>query len=161
MSTTITELVKANVQQYIAFQNAFDQCDPRIKDIIVRMLRIYNDEESSEQEKRLAFNTVAEALFPGYAEDAVAAERKCAQTDKAIRRNEELDAEEQVFADRVRGLLKDRSMTQEDLAVAVGISQPAVANLLNRNCRPQKRTVARIAEALQVEPELLWPTLAK
>lgn len=66
MSTTTTELVKANVQQYIAFQNAFDQCDPRIKDIIVRMLRIYNDEESSEQEKRLAFNTVAEALFPGY-----------------------------------------------------------------------------------------------
>jgi hypothetical protein len=31
--------------------------------------------------------------------------------------------------------------------------------MLNRRCRPQKETIRRLAEALQVQPQELWPDL--
>ena len=53
--------------------------------------------------------------------------------------------------------MKQRSITQEQLAEAIGVGQPAVSMLLSRTCRPRKRTVERIAVALGVEPSELWP----
>lgn len=68
-----------------------------------------------------------------------------------------LDEEEAAFAARVRKLMHEKGMTQADLAEATGVTQPAIANILNRNCRPQQRTIARFAEALEVDPSELWP----
>ena len=48
-------------------------------------------------------------------------------------------------------------MTQEQLAAKIGVGQPAISNMLNRQCRPQRRTVKRLATALDVSPEDLWP----
>jgi transcriptional regulator with XRE-family HTH domain len=47
-------------------------------------------------------------------------------------------------------------MTQEQLAAAIGVGQPAISMMLNRNCRPQARTVKKLADALGVEIEELW-----
>ena len=45
-----------------------------------------------------------------------------------------------------------------DVAVHAAIRvQPAVSMMVNRTCYPQKRTVEKIASALSVEPEDLWP----
>ena len=45
---------------------------------------------------------------------------------------------------------------QIDLANASGVGQPAISMMLSRNCRPQKRTVIRIAAALGISPGELW-----
>ena len=61
---------------------------------------------------------------------------------------------------RVRKLMKVKGITQEDLANAAEITQPAVSNLLTRGCRPQRRTVEKFAGALGVNPSELWPEFA-
>ena len=48
-------------------------------------------------------------------------------------------------------------MTQVELAEKVGIGQPAISMMLNRTCRPQKKTVQKLAAALGVAPVDLWP----
>lgn len=48
-------------------------------------------------------------------------------------------------------------MTQDQLAEKIGVGQPAISMMLKRQCRPQKRTVQRLAEALGVAAEELWP----
>jgi transcriptional regulator with XRE-family HTH domain len=48
-------------------------------------------------------------------------------------------------------------LTQEQLAEKIGVGQPAISMMLKRQCRPQKRTVQRLAEALGVAAEELWP----
>ena len=68
-----------------------------------------------------------------------------------------MDEEEANFANRLRQLMEAKGLTQAQLADAVGIGQPAVSMILNRSCRPQRKTVLRFAEALGVSPEHLWP----
>jgi transcriptional regulator with XRE-family HTH domain len=80
--------------------------------------------------------------------------RSPAARDAAI----ELDQEEAAFSDRLKRLMSERDMTQEKLAKLTGVSQPAISNILNRCCRPQRKTVGRFAEALGVSPDELWPT---
>jgi transcriptional regulator with XRE-family HTH domain len=64
--------------------------------------------------------------------------------------------EEQTFAQRLSAFLTEKEMTQEQLASAIGVGQSAISNMLNRQCRPQRKTVARIAAALGIEPAELW-----
>jgi lambda repressor-like predicted transcriptional regulator len=52
-------------------------------------------------------------------------------------------------------------VTQVQLAETIGVGQSAIAMMLQRECRPQRRTVARMAEALGVTPETLWPELGR
>ena len=59
--------------------------------------------------------------------------------------------------ERLRTAMHQRGVTQEQLADKIGIGQPAVSMMLQRHCRPQQRTVRRLAEALGVAPEELWP----
>jgi transcriptional regulator with XRE-family HTH domain len=53
--------------------------------------------------------------------------------------------------------MEAQGLSQAELAAKVGIGQPAVSMMLNRACRPQRKTVLRFAEALGVRPEELWP----
>jgi transcriptional regulator with XRE-family HTH domain len=69
---------------------------------------------------------------------------------------EELDAEEESFAERLKDLMADRGLTQTDLGKMIGVGQSAISNMLNRNCRPQQRTAVRLATALDVPVESLW-----
>jgi transcriptional regulator with XRE-family HTH domain len=68
-----------------------------------------------------------------------------------------MDAEESFFAHRLRELMEAKGLTQAELADKVGIGQPAISMMLNRACRPQRKTVLRFAQALQVPTEELWP----
>lgn len=67
-----------------------------------------------------------------------------------------MDAEESAFAQRLRELMAIKGLTQAELADKVGIGQPAISMMLNRACRPQRKTILRFAEALGVSPEELW-----
>src|SRR5690242_20119616 len=72
-----------------------------------------------------------------------------------------MDREEAVFAERLRELMEAKGMTQAELADKLGIGQPAISMMLNRACRPQRKTVIDIAQALEVPPEDLWPDFSQ
>ena len=48
-------------------------------------------------------------------------------------------------------------VSEEKLAEMIGVTQPAISMMLQRECRPQRRTIVRIAEALELDPQDLWP----
>jgi DNA-binding XRE family transcriptional regulator len=70
---------------------------------------------------------------------------------------ERMDQQESQFAERLARLLAERQLTQADLARRLGVGQSAVSMLLTRKCRPQPRTLGKIAETLGVRVEDLWP----
>ena len=70
---------------------------------------------------------------------------------------ERMDAEERNFARRLRQLIEERGLNQEQLAEKIGIGQSAITMMLKRTCRPQRKTVLRFAQALGVSPDELWP----
>lgn len=63
------------------------------------------------------------------------------------------------FVRRVRELMAAKHLSQQELAGRVGCSQAAVSLMLNRNSRPQKKTILKFAEALGVSPRDLWPDM--
>jgi transcriptional regulator with XRE-family HTH domain len=73
----------------------------------------------------------------------------------------DLENEETVFADRLRAEMERKNISQETLAAMTGVGQPAISNILTRRCRPQRKTVARFAQALNVSEEELWPAQSR
>lgn len=129
---------------------AFVECSDDLRESALQMARIIHDPEADEQEKLAASDTFLSILFP----DGLEVDLNELKGDDEI--EAELDAEEESFADRVRELMDERGMTQTQLAKAVGVGQPAVSNMLNRQCRPQASTIESIARALGVDPSDIW-----
>jgi len=69
---------------------------------------------------------------------------------------QQMDQQEAEFANRLSQLMAERQMTQAELAQRLGVGQSAVSMLLSRKCRPQPRTLGKIASALDVSVEELW-----
>ncbi|MGL4464574.1 MAG: helix-turn-helix domain-containing protein [Planctomycetia bacterium] len=57
------------------------------------------------------------------------------------------------FAARLEKIMNDRGFNQTDSAMRSNVGQPAISMMLKRECRPRKRTILRLAEALEVAPE--------
>jgi lambda repressor-like predicted transcriptional regulator len=122
-----------------------------------------------DQEQRFATTAlIAEILFPNTDDkgipglDLVEAEEiapKAKPESKAVLA--QMDKDEEFFARRLGELMEAKHFSQAELAAKVGIGQPAVSMMLNRTCRPQRKTVLRFAEALGVVPEELWPPFRK
>jgi lambda repressor-like predicted transcriptional regulator len=146
-----------NVRIYMEVKSAYEQCDPEIRSAIDDLVAIYNDCEATDDEKHRASFTIAEAIFPGLGADLVELERCKRRTPEAQARAAEMAEQEAYFAERVAALMSAQGMTQEALGEKIGVGQSAISNMLNRRCRPQTKTVGRIAEALGVRPEELWP----
>jgi transcriptional regulator with XRE-family HTH domain len=53
--------------------------------------------------------------------------------------------------------MDDLPITQEEVAERIGVGQPAISKMLNRNRRPQKKTIMKLATALNVSPMVLGP----
>ena len=152
------ELLVDNVKIFLEIKAAFEQCDDEIKEAVVDMQAIYSDEQSTEDEKRRALYTIVEALFPSLMADFVGFCESVRTSKSALDRSREMAEEEASFAARLEQLLRQKNMTQDRLATLIGVGQPAIANMIKRQCRPQRRTIIRIAEALGVEPQALWPS---
>ena len=119
--------------------------------------------DASEQLRTVALLT--EILFPNADDvglpglDLVEAERIApSQNPEAEGILSEMNQEEETFAIRLQSIMSERGWTQAQLAEKVGLGQPAISMMLQRNCRPQKKTIQRFADALQVKPVELWPT---
>jgi predicted XRE-type DNA-binding protein len=149
---------RAFAQTFAAFLECSDDVQALIRDLIVSL----KDPETSEEDRRLAISTIAEALFPPsngpdgrYGIDLAAAEGEATGEERAVL--DAMDAQEAHFGARVEALMKQQGLTQGQLAEAIGVKQPAVSLLLSRRSRPQRRTVERIAKALNVSSTELWP----
>ena len=138
------------------------KCDDELR---AEAIDLFKQLESGEldADQRTA-TLLAEILFPNADEKGLPgldlAEAEAIAPSQNLEAREVLsrmDEEEANFAKRLRQLMEAKGLTQAQLADAVGIGQPAVSMILNRSCRPQRKTVLRFAEALGVSPEHLWP----
>ncbi len=153
----ISNVLMENVKLYVAIRNAYDQCDPEIQEVVDCMIRIWNSDESTDDEKQRAIHTITDAIFPSESVDLLSVCSHLAKRD-VDGHNQTMIDEEKTFADRLAAILLEKGQTQEELAAAIGVGQSAISNMLNRQSRPQRRTVARIASALGVSPQDLWPS---
>ena len=159
---------------------AFMECSDKLRSHAKKMVRAITDPESDEEDRYLAAVTLYELLMPyenegdgvygmglEYAENFVKEHSypagslgaiDCDATAAVLR---EMDSQEATFAERLAGIMADRKLTQTEVARLTGVGQPAIAMMLKRECRPQQRTVAKLANGLGVTPGELWPEYAE
>ncbi len=156
--TTAANLIENNVWAYMQVQCALDECSADLQDVVKEMLEIFRSSDSTKDEQQLAVHTIVDLLFPSVAQDLVDDARRYNLADEGKAESSKLTSEEDFFSKQVSKLMGDRELSQTDLAARIGVSQSAISNLLSRKCRPQARTVKKIAEALGVEEALIWPS---
>ena len=154
-------LLETNVRTYMEIKNAYDECTPEIRAVIDDMVAIYSQSNADDQQKWMAMHTIIEALFPSLAADLMDNMDRIRAMPETEEYEKELDAQEATFAERLKEALEAKGWTQWQLAEQTGVKQPAISNMLNRQSRPQMRTVKRFAEALGIPPEQLWPGFEK
>jgi transcriptional regulator with XRE-family HTH domain len=121
---------------------AIAECNDEVRDVVVRMVNVVESPKATPADRQHALATIADVL-------------RLKPNDE----DGEAPSQQAAFADRLRQLMTQRCVTQQELAETIGCSQPAVSQMLNRNCRPQKKTILKLAEALDVQPQELWPDL--
>ncbi len=147
------------------FGRALAECSDAVQEVVVRLLGVVKSPRTTAAERQRALMTIAGALFPdsGSGEDGldlVALGANVAAENLPLAREvQKMDTQEATFADRVRGLMNARRISQQELAARAGCSQPAISQMLNRTCRPQKKTIVKLAEALNVQASDLWPDI--
>ena len=147
------------------FWGAIAECSDAIQEVVVRLLGVVKSPHTTPIERQRALMTIADALFPNledgeYGLDLIASEGNAAAETPALAREvQRMNTQEATFAQRVRELMETKRISQQELADRVGCSQPAVSQMLNRSCRPQKKTILKVAEALNVQAQDLWPDI--
>jgi len=157
-------LARANVEIFARIYQAYLECADDTQEAVRNMLAIVNAPDADSDEKEMALDTIVEALFPQYdqkgeyglsLEDLDDDHFEDDSDTRATR--ESLDREEATFSENLARLMEEKGVSQIQLAEKASVGQPAISNMLKRNCRPQQRTVRKLAEALGVDAKELWP----
>jgi ribosome-binding protein aMBF1 (putative translation factor) len=151
-------ILNGEAANFAVFLNAYHECSDEIRAVVDEMARIIGNRESTAEDREEAAATLIEALFPGVTGGTCERFAQNMRTHGCEIRSE-LDAEEETFAHRLRHAMEVKGFSQQQLAALIGVSQPAISNLLNRTCRPQRGTVEKLAHALGIKPDELWPAL--
>jgi transcriptional regulator with XRE-family HTH domain len=148
------------------FLGALAECSEDVQNVVFQMVSVVENPHTTSLERHRALATIADALLsnpndggecgPDLAASGAGSEADYASLGGEVQKP---DCQEAAFADRLRELMAVRCVTQQELSNRVGCSQPAISQMLNRKSRPQKKTILRLAEALQVQPQELWPDL--
>lgn len=155
--TLEAKVVSNQVAQFAAFFRAYIECKPEVQQVIQELSAIVESDEATQEEREYAVSVMVEALFPGLAADTLETHRGWLSSEDTAKERQEVDNQEVFFGDKVRQLMTEKNISQELLAERVGVGQPAISNILNRKCRPQQKTIAKVATALGVSPSELWP----
>jgi predicted XRE-type DNA-binding protein len=162
--SSVTSLEMSAIQAASPIVLAFAECDEELRAEGLELFKALASGKLDEEQRIATTALLAEILFPNADDkglpglDLVEAEEIAPTVNPEARDvQSRMDAEEADFATRLRHLMEAKNMTQAELASSVGIGQPAVSMMLNRSCRPQKKTVMRFAQALGVAAEELWP----
>ncbi len=158
MTNTISasSILKTETAQFAMFLHAYRECSPEIREVVDEMTDILVSEDATEEDRTMAVATMVEAIFPSLSVDMIDGFSNQMQSTATRKLRDDLDAEEATFANRLRSIMETKNVSQEQLALLTGVSQPAISNMLNRKCRPQRRTVVRLAQALEVNEDELW-----
>jgi transcriptional regulator with XRE-family HTH domain len=141
---------------------ALAECSDDVRDTVMRLIETAEDPKATEREKKRAAATIREVLkfrHPHGTDLGQWEVDECLHGPQANQTAARLDSQEAAFAEKLRELLKSKGLTQAELAARVGCSQPAISQMLNRTCRPQRQTILKLATALDVHPRELWPDL--
>ncbi len=149
------------------FQAMFVECSDDAQRVVVSLNGVVKDAATTPAERQRALMTIADALHLNpceedgrYGQDLAGSEAYAAARSAPLAGEvRRMDAQEESFARRLRDLMEAKHLSQQELAERAGCSQPAVSQMLRRRCRPQRRTVLRLAEALNVHPRELWPDI--
>jgi lambda repressor-like predicted transcriptional regulator len=167
ISTSSDAVLKASALQAASpIVLALEECDEDLRNEAITLFKQLCSGELDEGERYSTLALLAEILFPNADDkglpgldleeaEGIAQKIKPEAKDVLMR----MDQEEATFAERLREVMKEKGMTQERLAEMVGVGQSAISMMLQRSCRPQQRTIRRLAEALGVAPKELWPTI--
>jgi len=132
---------------------------------LLSMLDLIDAEETSYVDRKRATRTIRDALKLHESKEAFSIKLSQLELGIASRSGSVdysasvLDSQEADFAEKLKELMKARAITQKQLASRIGCSQPAISQMLKRQCRPQRSTIFNLAAALDVEPRELWPNL--
>ncbi len=166
MATTVVSNLEVHATSLAAtYVLALKECDLELRDIAYELFEQLTSGELDQGQTLATTALIAEILFPNSDTrglpglDLEDVERLAPLTNpEAGPVLAEMDRQEATFAGRLQSLLTAKGVTQAELAAKVGVGQPAISMMLNRVCRPQRKTVEKIAAALGVAPEELWPT---
>lgn len=143
------------------------ECSDEVQEVVITLIEVVKHPDTSDADRRRALMTIADALYLNpdevdgeYGQDAVLSEGYAAERSKPLAREvAKMNTQEEAFAVRLRELMTAKRVSQRELAERVGCSQPAVSQMLHRACRPQRKTILKLAEALNVPPRDLWPDI--
>jgi transcriptional regulator with XRE-family HTH domain len=147
------------------FWGALAECGDPVQEVVVKLLGVVKSQHTTVVERQRALRAIADALFPNseggeHGLDLIASEASAAAESSSLAREvQRMNTQEATFADRIRELMETKRISQQELAARAGCSQPAISQMLNRTCRPQKKTILKLAEALNVRACDLWPEI--
>lgn len=139
---------------------AYLECSTAVQEVIRDMVEVINADDATGEEKDAAVSTLADALFPLKHNGELGIDLEVSEKHATGEQRDAVDhmnAAELRFADKLKDLMQQRKMTQADLAAATGVGQSAISMMLNRHCRPQRRTLEKLAAGLNVSVRQLWP----
>jgi lambda repressor-like predicted transcriptional regulator len=165
-NTVNTQFKERAIQFASSIVLALQECDEELREEAIELFKQLESGELDAEDCNATQALLAEILFPNADDNGFpgldleeAEEIACREVPEAKEILDRMDQEESVFADRLRAAMSQKGITQEQLAEKLGVGQSAISMMLQRNCRPQKRTIVRMAEALELQPDELWPNL--
>ena len=155
------------------FIHKYMECSDEVQSVVRSMFAVIDSEHTTDDDRHRAFATIADALHlkPENGHGSYGLDFRKSQAEIATKhpnpawrpivadRHSQMDSQEATFADRVKTILQQKNITQEDLAERIDCTQSAVSKMLTRKSRPQRKTILKMATALNVEPTELWPDL--
>ncbi|MFO0936862.1 MAG: helix-turn-helix transcriptional regulator [Gemmataceae bacterium] len=154
---------------------AFFECNDELQAHAKKLIKTIVDKKTDDDDRFLAVATLHEILFPYLDETdnllgmnlddsnphpnqqgSGSSNPFAEDHEDTAAESETMRKEEASFAEKLGQLMALKGLTQSELASILGIGQSAIAMMLKRECRPQKRTIHRLAQALGVSPSELW-----
>ncbi len=145
------------------------ECSNDVQSVVRSMFAVLEHPHTTNEDRQRAITTIEDALFVNPLEggmDFLTAERETARKNEQAERRpvvaarlDQLDSQEATFAQRLRRILDEKNVTQEELAERIDCTQSAISKMLSRDARPQRKTILKMAQALNVQPTDLWPNL--
>ncbi|WP_153559454.1 helix-turn-helix domain-containing protein [Roseimaritima sediminicola] len=155
------------------FIRRYMECSDEVQAVVRSMFAVIEHEQTTDDDRHRAFATIADALYlnPQEGHGAYGLDFRKSQVETATQhpdpawrpiiaaRHEQMATQEATFADRVKAILQQKNITQEELAERIACTQSAISKMLSRKSRPQRKTILKMATALNVSPTDLWPDL--